>query len=205
MSVTQAQLQAIMPRMVHNPNDCAKYLPLLNAAMLEVQINSRLRTCSFLAQVAHESGEFKYMEEIWGPTDAQKRYEPVTTLSARLGNTQPGDGFRFKGRGPIQLTGRSNYKACGIALKLDLINHPELAALPEHAFRVACWFWSKNSINTIADTLKGDIKLDCCANTASLPVGALAFDKITKTINGGFNGAAERDAYYKTALHVITT
>src|SRR5688572_18062653 len=89
------------------------YLNPLNAAMEEFEINNLRRTSAFIAQLAHESGEFNFMEEIWGPTPAQKRYEPPSDLARTLGNTQPGDGKRFKGRGPIQLTGRANYQKFG--------------------------------------------------------------------------------------------
>jgi len=207
--ITLEQLKKIMPRMARNPNTAAKLLPNLNTAMSQANINTKLRMAAFLAQVAHESGEFKYMEEIWGPTPAQLRYEPTTKLSTQLGNIQKGDGFKYKGRGPIQLTGRSNYKACGTALNLDLENHPELAATDEHIFQVACWFWTKNNLNTKADALKGDYTLDC-GKLAITPAGKAsvvdpkAFDKITKTINGGYNGKLERDTYYKTALTTLT-
>lgn len=202
MSLTIDQLKAAFPRMAANPKTCAALFPHLVKAMDEAKINTRLRICAFLAQVGHESGEFKYMEEIWGPTDAQKRYEPPSSLATKLGNTQPGDGFKFKGRGPIQLTGRSNYKACGAALRLDLENKPELAATNEHAFRVACWFWTKNNINAHADALTGDPAKDC-AVAINTPADAKAFDKITKTINGGYNGKADRDAKYAKALKAI--
>lgn len=102
--LTVDQLKEIMPRMAKNPKTCAALFPHLVAAMDEAQINTPLRIAAFLAQVAHESYEFKYMTEIWGPTDAQKRYEPPSTLATKLGNTQPGDGKRYMGRGPIQLT-----------------------------------------------------------------------------------------------------
>ena len=72
----------------------------LNAAVNEADAGTPLRAAMFLAQLAHESGQFRYMEEIWGPTDAQRRYEPPGALASRLGNTERGDGFRFKGRGP---------------------------------------------------------------------------------------------------------
>lgn len=183
MKVTIEQLQAVMPRMVRNPKTCAALLPHLQAAMEEAQISTRLRMCAFLAQVAHESGEFKYLKEIWGPTPQQLKYEPGTSLAKMLGNTEPGDGERYMGRGPIQLTGRANYRACGRALGLDLENHPELAELPEVAYRVACWYWTSHGLNALAD--KG------------------AFDAITKSINGGYNGKAERDAYYQKALKAI--
>jgi predicted chitinase len=151
--------------------------------MDEAHINTKPRIAAFLAQLAHESGEFRYMEEIWGPTDAQKRYEPPSTLATRLGNTQPGDGFRFKGRGPIQLTGRANYVTAGKALGLPLSAQPELAATPEAGFRVAAWFWTTKGLNALAD--------------------AGQFDKITLKINGGTNGAEERRKYYLHALAVL--
>lgn len=181
--LTVDQLKEVMPRMARNPLVAESYLQLLNSAMAEAAINTRLRICAFIAQLAHESGEFRFMEEVWGPSEAQKRYEPPSTLAVKLGNTQKGDGYRYKGRGPIQLTGRSNYAACGKALGVDLVNHPELAAQPATGFRAAAWFWSTHGLNAKADA--GD------------------FDGITKAINGGFNGKEHRDDYYRKALAVI--
>src|SRR5207247_2463398 len=109
--LTSEQLHAIMPRLSDDRN--SQFLPFLTAAMSEFAIEAPARAAAFLAQLAHESGQFRFMEEIWGPTDAQRRYEPVTNLSQALGNTEVGDGKRFKGRGPIQLTGRANYQSFG--------------------------------------------------------------------------------------------
>lgn len=160
------------------------FLPHLIDAMKEFQISDNVqRTAAFIAQLAHESGEFRWMEEIWGPTAAQKRYEPVSDLAKRLGNTQTGDGARFKGRGPIQLTGRSNYKIYGDKLGLDLVGDPGSAARPEIGFRIAGLFWSRNGLNDKADA--GD------------------FLGITKRINGGTNGLAERQRFYGLALQVL--
>ena len=92
------------------------------------------------------------MEEIWGPTPAQCRYEPPTRLAAGLGNTEPGDGKRFKGRGPIQLTGRANYRVFGNALGLDLVGNPALAATKEVAFRIAGLYWRSGGLNALADS-----------------------------------------------------
>ena len=109
----------------------ALFLQPLNDAMEAHGITTPLRTAAFLAQLAHESGELQFMEEIWGPTAAQKRYEPPSDLARRLGNTQPGDGRRFKGRGPIQITGRANYKTFGDLMERDLVGNPEQAATPK--------------------------------------------------------------------------
>lgn len=133
-------------------------------------MSSALRLAHFLAQVMHESGGFRYMEEIWGPTDAQRRYEGRKDL----GNTKPGDGFRFKGRGPLQITGRANYRLYGQRLGIDLESNPELAATPEIGLRIALEFWKANGLNALAD--KDDVQ------------------GITRRINGGTNGLAERKA-----------
>ena len=110
--VNDEQLRQIMPHL-KNPwrSEC---LPHLQAAMQEFQIESPSRAAAFLAQIAHESGEFRFFEEIWGPTKAQRRYEGRHDL----GNTQAGDGFRYRGRGAMQLMGvpiiTSTVKSCGL-------------------------------------------------------------------------------------------
>lgn len=181
--VTENQLRQIMPNLP--AAKAALLLPHLNRAMAEYGIDSTLRTAAFVAQLAHESGEFRWMEEIWGPTSAQRRYEPVTDLSKRLGNTQPGDGKRFKGRGPIQLTGRANYQRFGGLLSIDLVAAPEQAAAPEAAFRVAGLYWKNRGLNELAD--------------------AQDFREITRRINGGFNGLEERQRYFERAKAVLAT
>ncbi|MCY1081761.1 LysM peptidoglycan-binding domain-containing protein [Archangium lansingense] len=102
---------------------------------------------------------------------------------ADLVNTQPGDGVRFKGRGPIQLSGRANYRAAGRALGIDLENNPTRAADPDVGFRTAAWYWNNRHLNSYAD--------------------AGNFDAITYRVNGGYNGKASRDAYYARALQVL--
>jgi putative chitinase len=94
-----------------------------------------------LAQIGHESGSLAHLKEIWGPTDQQRRYEPPSNLAARLGNDTLGDGFRFRGRGLIQITGRSNYEQVGAGLGVDLIRQPELLEEPDYAVASACWWW----------------------------------------------------------------
>jgi len=167
------QLRAIMPNL--SDARAREMLPHLNSAMKEAGINTPLRQAAFLAQLAHESGEFRHMEEI----ASGAAYEG----NRDLGNTQPGDGVRFKGRGPIQLTGRSNYRAAGRALGIDLENNPRRAADPDVGFRTAAWFWNSRNLNASAD--------------------ARNFDYITYRVNGGYNGKAERDMYYARALRVL--
>lgn len=183
MPISDAQLQKVMPTLV--PAKRALYLAQLNAAMQRYGIDTPLRSAAFVAQLAHESGELRWMEEIWGPTAAQLRYEPPGDLARRLGNTQPGDGLRFKGRGPIQITGRANYRQYGALLGVDLVADPVRAAAPELAFATAGLYWQHNGLNELAD--------------------ARDFVAITKRINGGTNGLAERQRYYARALEVLAT
>ena len=182
--LTIEQLQAIMPQLPAAKR--ATYFPFLTAAVTEFGIDQPARTAAFLAQLAHESAQFKFMEEIWGPTAAQRRYDPPDRLATNLGNTEPGDGFRFKGRGPIQVTGRANYRRFGDLLGLDLVATPAQAASPEVAFRIAALFWSKKGLNELADRVTPE-----------------AFREITRRINGGFNGLAERERFYQTAKTVL--
>lgn len=179
--LTDSQLRQIMPNLA--ADKAAALLPFLNAAMAQHGIDSMLRTAAFIAQLAHESGEFRWMEEIWGPTAAQQRYEPPNDLAKRLGNNEPGDGKRYKGRGPIQITGRFNYRRYGELLGIDLVGQPEQAATPAVAFAVAALFWQSNRLNDLADS--GD------------------FVTLTRRINGGTNGLADRQKYHERAKDVL--
>lgn len=161
------------------PRNAQLWSAPLTAAMTEFEIDSRYRQAAFLAQVGHESGSFVYVREIWGPTAAQSRYEG----RADLGNTVPGDGYLFRGRGLIQVTGRDNYRAVGAALGLPLLARPELLEDPDNAARSAGWFWSTHGLNELAD-------------------GQL-FSAITRRINGGQNGAADRVERYHRALAAL--
>ena len=176
MSITQQQLQQILP----NAGPVASvFVPALNTAMNHYQIVGLKRVGAFIAQIGHESGQLKYVKEIWGPTAAQAKYEGRKDL----GNTVAGDGSKYRGRGLIQITGRANYMACGEALGLDLIKQPELLEKPQHACMSAAWFWASRGLNTLAD--------------------AGRFDQITQRINGGQNGAEDRQALYTRALKVL--
>lgn len=129
-------------------------------------MGSKLNLAHFLSQLIHESGSFKYMEEIASGAAYEGRSD--------LGNTQAGDGKLFKGRGPIQLTGRANYRRYGQLLGIDFERHPEIVALPSIGLLVACEFWKQNGLNGKAgnDDLMG----------------------ITRAINGGTNGLDDRKA-----------
>ncbi|MCF3191424.1 glycoside hydrolase family 19 protein [Pseudomonas bubulae] len=176
MPITAQQLLLILP----NAGQVAGvFVPVLNTAMSRYQIVGLKRVADFIAQVGHESGQLKYVKEIWGPTAAQARYEGRKDL----GNTAVGDGSKYRGRGLIQVTGRTNYIMCGEALALDLINQPELLEKPQHACMSVAWFWVTRGLNTLAD--------------------AGQFDRITGRINGGQNGAADRQALYARALKVL--
>lgn len=155
----------------------------MTAAMAEFEIDTPRRQAAFLAQVGHESDGLQWMHEIWGPTDAQRRYEPPSELATKLGNTQPGDGRRFAGRGPIQCTGRANYRSLGKHLGLDLENHPELLDDPTNACRVSAAFFATRGCNVLADTD--------------------AFETITRRINGGLNGLEDRKARWEKAKAVL--
>lgn len=155
----------------------ALFVDPLNAAMQEYEIDvTPVREMMFLAQVCHESGGFNYVRELASGEAYEFRID--------LGNTEPGDGVRYKGRGLIQITGRSNYAACGAALGLDLIAAPELLEQPLNAAYSAAWFWHGRKLNELAD--HDD------------------FRGITKRINGGYNGMEDRLAYYKRAQEVFT-
>lgn len=153
--------------------DAKKFATIIDDVFLEYGITNK---AMFLAQVGHESGGLRYLREIWGPTPAQSRYEGRLDL----GNTFPGDGKRFMGRGLLQTTGRANYTKAGKALGLDLINNPELLEIPLNAARSAAVFWVSNGLDKITD-----IKV------------------ATKRINGGYKGLEERTALYNKAVKLV--
>lgn len=160
--ITAKSLIRAMPEIPRSK--ASEYAHYLNEAMLEGNITTVPRAQMFLAQLAHESEDLRFMEELGSGQEYEGRHD--------LGNTHPGDGRRYKGRGPIQLTGRFNYIAAGHALGVDLVDHPERAADPRYAFRIAVWFWTSRNLNAYAD--RGD------------------FRTITERINGGLNGWSDR-------------
>ena len=127
-------------------------------------LDTGLRLAHFMGQCGHESGSFRYMEEIASGAAYEGR--------ADLGNTQPGDGRRFKGRGPIQLTGRANYRRVGRKIGIDLERYPQIVGHPSLGLLVGCVYWADRSLNAKADA--DDIT------------------GLTKAINGGLNGLADR-------------
>jgi len=171
--LTQAQLKLIMPHA--RPANIEKYYTPLVEAMAIYFIDTPVRMGMFLAQLAHESGSLRYVKEIASGEAYEGRKD--------LGNTQPGDGVRFKGRGLIQITGRANYAAVSKEIGVDFIAFPERLEEPQYAALTAGWFWNSRQLNTWAD--KGDFKM------------------VTKRINGGFNGLADRDKYYALAKKAL--
>ena len=159
-----------------------RWEPSLTQAMSDYGITTPKRQAAFLAQIGHESLGLFYTKEIWGPTAAQRGYEGRDDL----GNTEEGDGERFMGRGFIQVTGRKNYTAVAGALCLDCVNRPELLEQEPWPAVTAAWWWGTHGCNELAD--QG------------------SFTAITRIINGGLNGLADRQNRWlqaKKALGVL--
>ncbi len=167
--LTKEQLKACMPHATAANID--RFTRPLAEACAEFGIDTRTRMAAFLAQLAHESGSLRYVREIASGAAYEGRGD--------LGNTEPGDGVRYKGRGLIQITGRANYAACGRALGVDLVVEPQRLEEPELAARSAGWFWQTRKLNDLADA--GD------------------FVKLTRRINGGVNGLADREKHHAAA------
>lgn len=169
-------LAALFRRFGAQPERAAELALSANVHMPAFRIlDTPLRLAHFMAQLSHESGGFRYMEEIASGAAYEGRKD--------LGNTQPGDGKRYKGRGPIQLTGRLNYRTYGRALGFDFENHPEIVAIPSVGLLVACAYWSTHRLNALAD---GD---DVMA--------------ITRRVNGGTNGLEDRKRYLEKAKDLL--
>lgn len=154
----------------------------LDSACQKAGINTPQRLAHFLAQLTHESGGFRWMAEIWGPTPAQTRYEGRLDL----GNTQPGDGKRYMGRGPLQLTGRSNYRNTGRRIGFPLEDQPELASQIGVGSLIACDYWITHGLNRLAD--QGGLNM---------------VRPISHAVNGGYNGLADRERRYALAAKAL--
>ena len=158
----------------------------LNETMVLYRIDNRNRMAAFLAQLAVESGGLRWFKEIWGNTRAQLRYEGRRDL----GNTVKGDGKRFMGRGAIQLTGRANYRKVTQWIRKvvkdapDFEANPHLLELPRWGCLAAGAFWDWNNINSLADKQ--------------------AFTAVSKRVNGGYNGLAERKKYWARFLKILS-
>ena len=184
----------------------AKWLDPLNATFDKYELNTPTRQAAFIGQCGHESGNFKTLEEnlhysakglmaTWhsrfpDETIADKYANNPEMIAnkvyggrADLGNTEDGDGWRFHGRGVIQLTGRANYKTCGDAIGVDLINAPELLLEPKNAVMSAGWFWNKRGLNALADNQD--------------------WETITKRINGGTLGLQDRIDKTHKAMDIL--
>jgi putative chitinase len=183
-----------------------KYLPWLNMTMLERGITTPQRQAMFLSQLAHESGNFQFTSEnlnysadalrrVFGkyfPTDAEaqeyaRQPERIANrvYANRMGNgdESSGDGWKYRGRGLIQLTGKDNYAAFSLEAKNNALQNPDLVAEPEMAVESAGWFWATNRLNQIADT--GDVKA------------------VRRRVNGGFNGLEDCQKKYNKLMEIL--
>ena len=183
-----------------------KWLQPLEDTFAKYEINTPVRQASFIGQCAHESNNFRTLEEnlhysatalmrVWPSrfpdidvanqyaNNPEKIANKVYGGRADLGNVEDGDGWKFHGRGVIQLTGRSNYTVCGLALNKPFVELPQMLLEPENACMSAGWFWNKKGLNALADS--GDI------------------ETITRRINGGLLGLVDRKEKIAKALSVL--
>ncbi len=171
---TREKLAIVLPLAANSRLDL--YYEALQAGMIRYGITTELQAAHFLAQLGHESMSFLYSEEIASGAAYEGRLD--------LGNTQPGDGRRFKGRGLIQLTGRANYTAYSQFTGIDYLSRPErLSDDPVVAVDVSCWFWKDRGVDKLAE--RDDVKA------------------VTRRINGGYNGLDDRMHNLRRAKAVL--
>lgn len=175
MIITEAQVRKIMPRA--KSANIAAFVNSFNAYSDIFRIDTKLRAAHYIAQVAHETAELRYQEEIASGQQYEGRKD--------LGNTQAGDGKRFKGRGYLQTTGRANYQryADSEYCNGDLMSHPEWLAQQPGCQKASMYFWLRNNLNRYADA--DDVRA------------------VTKRINGGYNGLSQRMYYTRAAKRVF--
>jgi len=197
--ITLEQFQTIVP----NNKNASDFYDALNNVLPKYEINTDQRVAGFLAQCIHESNQFLTLQEnlnysaeslqrVWPShfqtEDIAEQYarnpEKIANraYANRMGNGDEasGDGWKFAGKGAIQLTGHDNYREFAIACGMNLDDVPDYLLTPQGAVESACFFWSKNKLNDVADT--GDI------------------DRISKIVNGGTIGMAERHSIYTDIL-----
>lgn len=185
MKITNEQLKQIYTYSTQANRD--KYLPYINQFSSEYNMDTYEAMCAFLAQIGHESGQLRYVEEI-----ASGAAYDTGKKAISLGNTPEadGDGQKYKGRGLIQVTGRRNYDlfnkwVTGTPMGVDFVEEPELLKVPEYAVLSAFWYWDINNLNRYATLKEEDFK------------------KLTKAINGGYNGYADRVNIWNRAKEVL--
>lgn len=205
LEITSEQLKEIMPSAT--AENIEKYRPALNQEMAKFEINTPMRIAHFIAQIAHESGSFRYSSENMNySAEALKavfgKYFPTDNLAGeyarqpqkigsrvyanRMGNGDEasGDGWKFRGRGLIQLTGTDNYANCASSIRRDLLGNPDqLADDPNAGVAASGWFWNMRDLNKYADA--DDVRT------------------ITQRINGGFNGLEDREEFLRRAKAVL--
>lgn len=157
----------------------AKWFDPVSATCALYSIDTPARLAAYIAQVGHESEGFVFTKELWGPTSQQLKYEPPSDVASDLGNTQPGDGKLFMGRGLIMYTGRANYQHLSDGLGFDYVSNPEQLEQVSDAAESSGFFWMDHNLNQYADS--GD------------------FVTLTKRINGGTTGLADRQVRWVNA------
>ncbi len=205
-AITAKQLDDIMPAV--GIATVQGFVGPINKALVKFGINNEYRVAAFIAQIGHESGEFTATKENlnysatalrrvfrkYFPTDAlanayARKPQAIANrvYANRMGNggEASGDGYRYRGRGLIQLTGKNNYTAFAMAMKMSLEEAVAYLETTEGAVFSAGWYWFKNGLNSLADR------------------GPVGFKDVTQAINGGQNGAAHRELLYNRALSVL--
>lgn len=180
MILTNEHLKKIYPQSTEANRQ--KYLPYLNYYAVMYEVNTFESWCAFLAQIGHESGQLYYVEELASGIAYEGRKS--------LGNNVKGDGKKYKGRGLIQVTGRANYTAfdkwvTNVPMGIDFVENPELLKEPQYAVLSAFWYWDVNKLNKYCTLKEEDFK------------------KLTKAINGGYNGYADRKQIWDRAKEVL--
>ncbi len=178
MLFSENQIRELCPKV----KNLKEFTESLNLVFKKYNINTPLRIAAFLARMGHESWDFTKFEEVWTNSPAQQKYDisSGSRVSVWLGNTVKGDGFKYRGRSIIQLTGKANYQKYSKAVGFDFVKFPD--RLKEYPWAVDCagWFWEDKKLNPLAD--KGNI------------------DTIVKIINGGDNGLADTKVRYAKYL-----